>query len=249
MASCNCCLTLGSNVVIGEADISRYTISVSVDSTRDVIWEPASQGECEPDYDNRVYMFGPGKSTLQLTAYPFSTSDEYNLGFYCPMEVNVQIPWKYVFDCRQCTDCLDPATGLPAGKIRGRWIGIPMKKKTVTVTGDTEGTAARELFNFVGCPSPAAKFDLQAGPVVAIVTQPTMQYSEIEYKGLPVPFSTEDASKLWNLTVTTNQACSWATGFTDVQAYLTGFTFSYQPPNAPTVSYNFDAIVSYCPDC
>lgn len=246
MADCNCCLTLGSQVIVGGADIGDYTISVSVDSTREVIWEPGNQGDCEPDYDDRVYMFGPGKSTLQVTAYPFSNqSASFNLDFTCPMDVSVQIPWKYVFDCRQCTDCLDPATGQPAGKIRGKWIGIPMKKKSVTVTGDTDNP----LFTFAGCPSPASKFSLQAGPNVAIVPQPTMQYSEMSYNGLPISFNTEDASKIWELTVLTSPSCEFATGFSDINAYLTSFVFNYSPPNPPTVTYNFDAIISYCPDC
>lgn len=246
MADCNCCLTLGSQVIIGGANIGPYTISVSVDSTRDVIWEPSSQGECEPDYDNKIYMFGPGKSTLQLTAYPFSNQEEqYNLGFTCPMEVSVQIPYKWIFDCRQCTDCLDPATGEVAGKVRGRWVGIPMKKKTVSVTGGTDSS----LFDFSGCPSPVSKFNLQAGPNVAIVPQPTMQYSSMSYTGLPIAFNTEDSSKLWELTVLTNQTCQYATGFSNVDAYLTGFTFSYQPPAPPTVTYSFDAIVNWCPEC
>jgi hypothetical protein len=246
MASCNCCLTIGSQIIVGGADISEYAITVNVDSTRDILWEPGVQGECEADYDNKVYLYGPGKSTLQVTAYPFSnTYAEFNLGFTCPMDVSVQVPWKYIFDCRQCSDCLDPETGLPAGKIRGRWVGIPMKKKNVTVTGDIENP----LFVFKGCASPATKFTLQAGPNVAIVPQPTRQYSGVEYKGLPIQFDTDAATKAWDLTVKTNESCRFAAGFTNVKAYLTGFTFSYQPPSPPTVTYNFDAMVSYCPEC
>lgn len=246
MADCNCCLTLGSKVLVGDADISGYTISVTADSTRDVTWEPASQGECEPDFNNQMYLYGPGKSTLQITAYPFSNqAEQFNLGFVCPTDVSVQIPWKFIFDCRQCVDCIDIQTGLPGGKIRGKWVGIPMRRKIVTVTGDTEN----ELFNFSGCPSPSSKFTLQAGPNVAIVPQATMQYNEMAYLGLPVPFDTTSASKIWDLTVTTNENCEYATGFSNVNAYLTSFVFNYSPPNPPTVTYNFDAIVSYCPDC
>ena len=100
MADCGCCLTFGSQVLVGGANIGPYTISVSVDTTRDVIWEPGSNEECEPIVDRRIYMYGPGKSTMQLTAYPFSNEeDEYTLGFTCPMEVSVQLGYKWVFDC------------------------------------------------------------------------------------------------------------------------------------------------------
>jgi hypothetical protein len=250
MAECSCCLTLGSQVIIGEADIGKYTVSVNVDTSRDVQWDSISDKGCEtPENGPMIYKYGPGKATLQLTAYPFSIEDEYNLGFTCPMEVNVQIPWRYVFDCRQCVDCVNPRTGLPAGKVRGRWVGIGNKKKVVTVTGDVESSAAKRLFNFSGCPTPIAKFTLQAGANVAIVTQPSMQFFDMEYFGLPVAFNTMDMSKIWDLTVRTGQACSWVTGFSNVKAYLTGFTFNYQPPNVPTVTYNFDAMITYCPDC
>jgi hypothetical protein len=249
MAECSCCLTLGSQVIIGEADIGKYTVSVNVDTSRDVQWDSISDKGCESSENApMLYKYGPGKATLQLTAYPFNIEDEYNLGFTCPMEVSMQRPYRYVFDCRQCVDCLDPKTGLPAGKVRGRWIAIANKKKTVTVTGDTESSAAKRLFNFTGCGTPISKFTLQAGPNVAIIAQPSMQFSEMEYFGLPLPFSTAE-NRIWDLTVRAGQSCNWVTGFTNVKAYLESFSFNFTPPNVPTVSYNFSVLVTYCPEC
>lgn len=217
-----------------------------MDTTRDVIYDSDTPEECEPDGDNYIYMYGPGKSTMQLTAYPFSNQDaEYTLGFDCPMEVTMQVNYKWVFDCRQCYPCLDPETGQATGYVRGRWIPISMKKKTITVKGDI----TNPLFTFKGCASPAAKFSIQAGPQSAIITQPTMQYSAMTYNGLPLPFDTDSISNPWNLTVTTNANCSYAMGFKDVKAYLTSFSFTYSPPNPPTTQWSFEVPISYCPEC
>jgi hypothetical protein len=247
MADCGCCITLGTQVLVGQANISKYTISVAVDTTREILWEPTNTGDCIPDYNSPLYLYGPGKSVLQLSAYPWSnTAEEYSMGFLCPMDVNLQVGWKYVFDCRNMHECIDFNTGNKTlNKVRGRWVGIPMKKKNITVTGGQES----DLFVFKGCSTPAAKFNIQAGPHAAMTPQVTRQYSGMEYKGLPIAFDTDNIKKKFNLTIESNEYCQWTSGFKDVEALLTGFTFSFQPPAPPVVTYNFEAVLSICPEC
>lgn len=248
---CSCCVTYDSSVIVNDGnlnyDVSNDTISVSVDSSQDYIWEDLTDDDCNPIADSKLYMYGPNKSTIQITAYPFSGYQDYTMGFVCPVNVNVQIPWKYVYDCRACENCIDPETGVSTGlKRRGRWVAVPMKKKTVQVTGDLENV---DLFSFGGCSSPIAKYNLSAGSSSVIVPQPTMQYAQMEYTGQPLPFDTDSMNKSFTISINTGEQCDWVTNFDDVRVYLTGFTFQFEPPSPPTVSYTFDAFPSFCMEC
>jgi hypothetical protein len=235
---CKCCITFNSRVAVGDADISQRLISVSVDTTHDVMFEPSSDQECVPD-GNWAYFFGPSKGNIQLSGYPFTVPEDMTLGFTCPVDISVQIPWKYVYDCRQCEPCIDPLTGNVAGTKRGRWVGIPMKKRQITITGDISG--ASSIFQPGGCAIPASKFNFQANSV--IVPQATVQYAQLAYNGGPIPFNTQDI-KPFSIQVS---ACDFS--LTNVVAYLTGFTFNFTPPKPAQVNYTFDMMVNLCPPC
>jgi len=248
---CSCCVTYDSNVIVNDGviayDITSDTINVNVDSSQDYFWEDLTDEDCDPIGDSKLYMYGPSKASIQITAYPFRGYQEYTMGFVCPVNVNVQIPWKYVYDCRGCEPCIDPQTGQETGMMRrGRWVAIPQKKKIIQVTGDVEGVS---LFSFGGCSSPIAKYTLTAGPSSVIVPQPSMQYSQMEYTGQPMPFDTDNMKTPFRISINTGEHCDWVTNFDDVKVYMTGFTFSFQPPNPPTVSYAFDAFPPYCMEC
>lgn len=248
---CSCCVTYDSNILINdgslEYDITNDTINISVDTTQDYVWEDLTDEDCNPIGISKLYMYGPNKSTIQITAYPFRGYQDYTMGFVCPVNVNVQVPWKYVYDCRRCEPCIDPETGTETGQMRrGGWAAVPMKKKIIQVTGDTEGVS---LFSFGGCASPIAKYTLTAGPTSVIVPQPTMQYSQMEYYGQPLPFDTDNMKKPFIVNINTGDRCNWVTNFSNVKVYMTGFTFQFEPPQAPTVSYSFDAFPSLCMEC
>jgi hypothetical protein len=246
MATCNCCVTYGSQILVGGADVSNQTISISVDSTQEVIWEDQTDVECDPLGDSKFYMYGPSKATVQLTAYPFAQGEDCTLGFTCPTTVNLSVGWKTVFDCRGCDPCYDPRTGQIAGQRRGRLVNIPLKKKQVTVTGDIDSSP---YFEVGGCAVPAARYTLTAGPQAIITPQPTMQYSELAYTGLPIPFDTEDLLSSYTMTIQNTDVCPWASGFQDIRAYLDSFSFSFNPPQAPQVVYSFSVMLSFCPEC
>jgi hypothetical protein len=243
---CSCCITYNSQIIVGGADISNDTISISVDSSQDVLWEDRTDQECNPIADSKIYLFGPNKATVQLTAYPFRGYDDYQMGFTCPVDINATIPWKYVFDCRGCVDCIDPETGAVTGQRRGRWVGVPLKKRIVQVTGDVDNVG---IFQFSGCPSPLAKYTLTAGPQSVITPQPSMQYDRLQYSGIPVEFDTDNVKDPFVISINSGGACDWVTNFNNVSAYLTGFTFQFRPPAPPQVTYTFDAMPAYCVDC
>lgn len=244
--ACDCCLTYNSQIVVGGADISNDTISISVDSSQEVLWEDLTDQECNPIGDSKLYMFGPSKATVQITAYPFRGYQDYRMGFTCPVDVSLQVPWKYVFDCRGCVDCIDPKTGAVTGQRRGRWVGVPMKKRIIQVTGDVENVS---IFQFSGCPSPLAKYTLTAGPQSVITPSPSMQYDRVIYSGLPLAFDSDDVKNPFTISINSGGDCDWVTSFNNVKAYLESFQFSFNPPAAPTVSYSFAALPSYCQDC
>jgi len=246
MAGCNCCVTYDSQIIVGDADISNQTISISVDSSQEIIWEDKTDQECDPLGDEKVYLYGPGKASVQITAYPFAQYTDYTFGFECPVSVNVNIPWRYVYDCRGCEPCIDPATGEQGIMRKGRYIGLPMKKKQISVTGDIENS---NLFEVGGCAVPTTKFTLTAGPQSIITPQPTMQYSWLKYHGLPFEFDTDQVKTPFIITINNGSGCSWASGFRNVRAYLTSFSFSFAPPQVPTCSLSFDVLVSFCPTC
>lgn len=247
--ACTCCVTYNSSIIVNDGsmdyDITNQTVSISVDTAQDIMWEDETDDECNPTGDY-IYMYGPSKSTVQISAYPFTGYDDYTMGFVCPVNVSVQIPWRYVYDCRGCDPCIDPETGDPGSfQRRGRWVGIPQKKKTVQVTGDIEGVS---FFSFTGCPTPIAKYTLTAGSTSVITPQPTTQYIKMQYTGQPISFDTNNLRSPFYITIRTPD-CDWVTGFNQVKAYLTGFTFEFNPPQPPTVSYTFDTLPVYCLEC
>jgi hypothetical protein len=242
---CPCCVVTNANIVVGNVDIAEKVITVSVDTTQEVVWEPSSNTDCEQLPNEYVYLFGPSKTVIQLTAYPFEKPDDYLMGFSCPVSVNVSIPWKYVYDCRTCVDCIGQNGS--KYKRRGSWRGIPMRKRQIAITGDITGS---DIFEPSGCPVPAVKYTLQAGPQPVVIPQQTMQYSRLLYKGLPIQFDTEQLATPFTLTVEGGALCPSIPKFETVQAYMTSFTCNIQPPQPPTVQYSFDLMTGFClPDC
>ena len=250
--ACKCCVTWNADVragtvdaqgqTTGMLDISNNTISISVDTTQDILNEYKSDDNCNLT-DDMLYLYGPSKSVMQLEAYPFDTDNCY-LGFTCPVSVSVSIPWKYVFDCRLCVPCIDARTGQPTGAHRrGWWRAIPMKKKQVVVTGDTGS-----LFDFAGCAMPVAKYTLQAGPNPVITPQPSMQYTQAIYHGIPIPFDTMNPNP-FRLSIVPGQSCDWVASFTNVDAYLDSFSFNFKPPAPPTCQYSFSVMLPLCVTC
>jgi hypothetical protein len=242
---CPCCVVTNASIVVGNVEIADHVISVSVDTTQDVMWEPETNNNCEDLPDEYVYLFGPSKTVVQLSAYPFNLGEDYMLGFTCPVNVNVSVPWKYVYDCRTCYDCI--GTNGSKYKRRGGWKGIPMKKRQVSITGDISGST---IFEPSGCPVPAIKYTLQAGPHPVVTPQETMQYNRLKFKGAPIQFDTDMIKTPFTLTVQGGQLCPSIPQFNTVEAYLTSFTFQFQPPQPPTVQYSFDLMTGLClPDC
>jgi hypothetical protein len=231
--------------MVGSVDIAGQVINVSVDSTQETIWEPKSSEACLELPDQWIYMFGPSKTTIQLTAYPFARGEDYMLGFTCPVNINVSVPWKYIYDCRTCYDCFKKDGS--RYKRRGGWKGIPMKKRQVAITGDITGSP---IFIPAGCSMPAVKYTLQAGPQPVVIPQETMQYRSLKYLGLPIQFDTDLLETPFKLTVGGGPNCTSIPKIEIADAYLTSFTFGITPPREPSVTYSFDVMTGYCPpDC
>ncbi len=239
--ACTCCLASDSRVIVNDIDISQFVRAVSVDSNQEVLWEDSTNNTCEPIANQKIYLFGPGKTTVQLTAFPFGKNDsDYMMGFRCPVNINVSVPWKWVYDCRKCDDCIGGAEGQ---KRKGKWMAIAMRKKQVTVTGDIGGS---DLFVAEGCELRVPKFSFEAGPHAVTLPQYTTQYSRLRYNGGPMSFDTDNLSTAYTMSVAMNAGCP---GFSKVTANLTGFQFNFQPPAPPTVSYTFETMLSVCPIC
>jgi len=241
--ACNCCLAYGVRVLVGGIDITDHIQSVSVDTSTDVVTEPNTNKDCLPD-GGWVYMYGPTKTAVQIAAYPFDCVDDYTLGFDCPVNVSASVPWKHIFDCRECHPCY-AADGTIAGYKRGVWRPIPMKKKQVTESGARGST----LFRFPDCATSVAKFELKAGPQAILMPQPTNQYSQMAYLGKPYAFDTEQSDTKTKITIDSTGRCGGIRNFVDIDAYLTSFNFTFNPPAAPTVTYGFDLVGAVCPEC
>jgi hypothetical protein len=238
---CNCCLTSDARVTVGGTDISNQVHSVSVDSSQEVNWEDNTDATCNPMGD-KLYLFGPGKTTIQISAYPFKGEDDYTMGFECPVNVSMNSNYKWIYDCRFCDECLG-SDGTKM-KRKGKWRAIELKKKQVSVVGDIEGVSS--LFEVSGCKLNMPKFSIQAGPQPVTLPQYASQYSRLRYLGHPFPFDTDDFSTEIPISVIMGTKCP---GFQDIKAKLTNFQFTFTPPQPPTVTYSFESMVSICPTC
>lgn len=237
--SCPCCASINVTVSVDGADITRQVNAVSVDTAPDINREPKSN-DCIAIPDEWLYMYGPGKTTIQITAYPLENEADYTLGLQCAATLSLSVPWKYVYDCRLESDCLLSDGSL--GKKKGKWIGIPLRKKQVTVTGDISG--AERLFIIDGCGVSAPKFSIQANQFGTYTAQETTQYTHLKYIGTPIQFDSDSLDSPFKVSITSQEGCG---GFSDVDAYLTGFSLNYSPPQAPTITYNFETLFSICP--
>jgi hypothetical protein len=238
---CSCCLAADTTVTINGSNVSQQINSISVDSSQEILWETDTNKECAPTGDY-LYMFGPGKTTVQITAYPFAGADDYRMGFECPVNVNISVPWKWVYDCRFCEDCF--SMGGTVSRRKGKWRSIPMRKKQVSVTGDISSASA--LFEASGCELKVPKFNIQAGPQPVVLPQFSSQYSRLKYLGKPLAFDTDNLDPAYILSVVMGTGCP---GLSNLSATLTNFTFAFQPPQPPTVSYTFESMLSVCPTC
>ena len=230
------------SVKVNDVDITRQINAISVDTAPDINREPKSD-DCIKIPDEWIYLYGPGKTTIQITAYPLEGdpgAKDYTLGLQCAATMSLSVPWKYVYDCRLESDCFLSDGSL--GKKKGKWVGIPMKKKQVTVTGDISG--ADKLFVIDGCGISAPKFSIQANQFGTYMAQETTQYTHLKYTGTPVSFDSDQLDSPFKVSVTAQEGCG---GFSDVDAYLTGFSLNYTPPQAPTITYNFETLFSVCP--
>jgi hypothetical protein len=236
--ACPCCNTTAVRILVNNEDISGRVNSISVDTAPDIQREPKSN-DCIPLPNEWLYLYGPGKTTIQITAYPFVPPEDYTCGLICDVNLSLNVPWKLIYDCRLDSDCLLADGGL--GKKKGRWVMIPLKKKQVTVTGDLEGNSK---FIVDGCGVSAPKFNIQANQFAAYKAQVTTQYNHLKYTGGPINFDTDEIDTTFKLSVTAQAGCG---GFSNVDAYLTGFTLSYNSPQAPTITYSMETPFSICP--
>jgi hypothetical protein len=236
--ACSCCLTSETRVSVNGADISGQVNSINVDSSQEVLYEDSTDASCSP-MGSEIYLFGPGKTTIQITAYPFEGEDDYTMGFECPISVSMNSGYRWVYDCRFCSECITSGGG--KAKRRGKWRSIEMKKKQISITGEPNA-----LFDVGGCSLHLPKLSVQAGPHPAIYPQYSSQYSKLKYLGKPISFDSTDLSSPFTISVTMSQGCP---GFSGIEANLTGFQFNFTPPQPPTVTYSFEAMVSVCPTC
>jgi hypothetical protein len=235
--ACPCCVTTLVQVLVNDKNISERVSAISVDSVPDIQWEPKSD-DCIPQGTGWIYMYGPGKTTIQITAYPFDPPEDYTFGLPCATNLSVSVPWKQIYDCRVCSPCLMPDGTI--GRKLGMWRAIPMRKRQITVTGDISNSPK---FIVDGCPIPAPKFQIQANQHMVYLPQKAMQYNHLQYLGGPVAFDTENIKEPFTINIQTQEGCGGFTG----DAYLTSFTYSYTPPQVPTVTYSFDMMFSVCP--
>ena len=240
--SCSCCLARGVTVSLGGSDITNQIVSVAVDTQNDIDMEPDTTN-CVPN-GNWIYMYGPTKTAVQITAYPFTCPEEFTLGFDCPVNVNLQVPWKWIFDCRECWPCYT-ADGSVGGKKRGVWRPIPQRRKQVT----EQGARGSSLFSFPDCAMGIAKFEYRAGPQAVLLPQPTNQYVSMSYLGKPYAFNTDTTSTPVKISINATGKCGNVRNFVDVDGYLTSFSFQFTPPNPPQVTYGFDLLGAICPEC
>jgi hypothetical protein len=236
--ACPCCNTTAVRVLVDGEDISGRVNSISVDTAPDIQREPKSN-DCIPLPNEWLYLYGPGKTTIQITAYPFVPPEDYTCGLICATNLSLSVPWKYIYDCRLESDCFLSDGNL--GKKKGRWVGVPMKKKQVTVTGDIENNPK---FIVDGCGISAPKFSIQANQFATYTAQMTTQYAHLKYVGGPIAFDSDAVDTPFKVSVTAQVGCG---GFSDVDAYLTGFSMTYNPPQAPTIQYSFETLFSVCP--
>ena len=239
--SCPCCVTRDITVIVDDKDITHMVSAVSVDTAPDVIREPLSN-KCQVEAGQWMMMFGPGKTTVQITAYPWGEGgspkpDMGGLG--CATNVSISVPWKYIYDCRLDADCIDKSGKV--SKKKGRWVLLPLKKKTITVTGDISKASG---FTVDGCTIPAPKFSVQASNHQYYTPQETVQYSHLVYAGIPIKIDTDNLNTSFKVAILSGMACG---GFPEMDAYLTGFTFSFQPPSQSSIVYNFEVPYSTCP--
>lgn len=239
MSNCPCCLTTNLKVKVNGEDISRMISAVSVDTAPDVIREPAST-KCEVLPNEWMMLFGPGKTTVQITAYPFGGNIPPDLGgLACATNVNISVPWKYVYDCRLDADCVDKNGNISTRK--GKWVLLPMKKKTIMITGDITGA---QTFKVGGCTVPAPKFSVQAGVHQYYQPQETIQYSSLQYTGIPIQIDTDNLNSTFDLQIISDTHCG---GFPKLEAYLTSFGFSFTPPSQSSVTYTWEVPYTTCP--
>ena len=237
--ACPCCDSLNVKILINSQDITNQVNSISVDSVPDIQREPKSD-DCISLPNEWLYLYGPGKTTIQVTAYPFVEGEDYTCGIPCNTSLSLSVPWKMIYDCRLSGLCVG-SNGQTLTK-KGRWVYIPMKKKQVTVTGDLGERNPKFIVD--GCKISAPKFSIQANQFRTYTAQETTQYTHLKYVGTPIEFDSDELDNTFKISVTAQEGCG---GFSELDAYLTGFSLNYAPPQAPTIQYTFEVPFSICP--
>jgi hypothetical protein len=239
MAGCDCCLLTNAGVYESTLGLIDGVISVSSDVSVEMLFEDPAHNMCEED--KTIRFFGPGKGSFQIQVYPFSSLDDFKYCLACPIELSVQTPWKWIYDCNKTIPCFNNSN-----KIRkGAYVGIPMRNKTITVTGDL--TDSILPFEVGGCGVGVSKFNIQASNMPVVAPQQAKQYEWIKYTGAPIQFDTR-TPYVYSLQLRTGSECN-DFSFPEVQAFLTGFQWSFTPPKIPTCTFSFEIIASLCPEC
>jgi hypothetical protein len=237
-----------TNIIEATADVLDGVVSINMDTPINHDWYDGTDDECVED-GTYVDLYGPSVGTIALTAYPFdNTSDDphaYTMGFTCPVAINVSMPWEMKWDCRECYRCIDPLTGAEGEIIRGKWIGIPGKKRQVEVTGDISGIPI-DLMEFGDCMHVIKRLNIDVNQVFTI-PQLTYGHRWFKFHGNPLPVDT-DRDWIYEFTVNYGVECAGLTPIS-VDGYLVSFQFNYTPPQPPTITYNFQFQNPYCPSC
>jgi len=246
MSTCNCCIVYDLSVSEGNAILTGVN-SLNIDTNLTFDWWDETDNECNP-YNTKLDLIGPAITSLQLTAHPFDNDSMeeygYTMGFSCPFELSVSIGYKFINSCNECVDCIDPITGEVIGRRRGRWIGVPNRKRDIKITGNIDDIPS-SLMEFGDRLYRVNKLNVQAGQQPFIIPPITYAYKSVKYKGGPLLVDTTQ-DFVYEFSVNSEKSCQGMLKVNNIEAYLTNFTWKFEPPNPPTCNYTFNWYTAFC---
>jgi hypothetical protein len=163
--------------------------------------------------DTQIALAGATRGDFSMTAYaPFATSALLK----CPGSASVSFNWETKLSCE--------------GADLKIYV-IPKGASRASIDGDTESNISMTQ---IGKAYPTFNASASSGPHTPYLLSEHMDGYNFYYTGSPLSVSPEDGKRAKHIPFMSNSIFPPGS-----ELYLTSFSWSYTPPNVPTVSYSF----------
>ena len=168
---------------------------------------------------NQIALTGATRGDFSMTAYaPFATSALLK----CPGSANVSFNWETKISCEEANLKL---------------YVIPKGASRASIDGDTDSNIRMTQ---IGDSYPTFNASASSGPQTPFLLSDHKDGYEFYYNGAPLSVSPDDGKQAKDIPFLSGTLPGGQRIFPiGSELYLTSFSWSYTPPNVPTVSYSF----------